>query len=85
MCTGVYHPRTRLYRFVSTAPRGYIAVHVRVRTVGWPCHNHAMNAQPLILVVDDDREIRTLLSEYLCRQRFSHAGGGRRRGDVESS
>ena len=29
-----------------------------------------MNAQPLILVVDDDREIRTLLSEYLAGNGF---------------
>ena len=29
-----------------------------------------MNAQPLILVVDDDREIRTLLSEYLTGNGF---------------
>ncbi len=37
---------------------------------GEPCHNHGMNAQPLILVVDDDREIRTLLSEYLAGNGF---------------
>src|SRR5437763_934796 len=29
-----------------------------------------MNAQPLILVVDDDREIRSLLSEYLAANGF---------------
>src|SRR5438093_12474727 len=49
---------------------GYIAVHVGVRPVDGSCHNHAMNAQPLILVVDDDREIRTLLSEYLAGNGF---------------
>jgi hypothetical protein len=43
-----------------------------------------MNAQPLILVVDDDREIRTLLLEYRRRQ-LSYGGGGGRRSDVESS
>jgi two-component system OmpR family response regulator len=32
-----------------------------------------MNAQPLILVVDDDREIRTLLSEYLADNGFRTA------------
>jgi two-component system OmpR family response regulator len=32
-----------------------------------------MNAQPLILVVDDDREIRTLLSEYLAGNGFRTA------------
>ncbi len=32
-----------------------------------------MNAQPLILVVDDDREIRTLLSEYLAANGFRTA------------
>ena len=34
------------------------------------CHNCDMNAQPQILVVDDDREIRTLLSEYLASNGF---------------
>ena len=32
-----------------------------------------MNAHPLILVVDDDREIRTLLSEYLAGNGFRTA------------
>jgi two-component system OmpR family response regulator len=32
-----------------------------------------MNAQPLILVVDDDREIRTLLSDYLAGNGFRTA------------
>jgi two-component system, OmpR family, response regulator len=50
--------------------RGYIAVHVRVGPSNGPRHNHVMNAQPLILVVDDDREIRSLLSEYLAANGF---------------
>src|SRR5437764_13215621 len=32
-----------------------------------------MNVQPLILVVDDDREIRSLLSEYLAANGFRTA------------
>ena len=32
-----------------------------------------MNEQPKILVVDDDREIRTLLSEYLAENGFRTA------------
>jgi hypothetical protein len=42
--------------------RGYIAVHAASAGRAGACHNRAMNAQPQILVVDDDREIRTLLS-----------------------
>jgi len=49
---------------------GYIPVHARVPAVGQGRHNSAMNAQPLILVVDDDREIRSLLSEYLAANGF---------------
>src|SRR5437763_16832410 len=41
--------------------------------VGRPGHNHIMNDQPLILVVDDDREIRSLLSEYLAANGFRTA------------
>src|SRR5437764_550875 len=49
------------------------AIHCGTRScpaMGWPRHNHVMNAQPLILVVDDDREIRSLLSEYLAANGF---------------
>src|SRR6266571_3141260 len=72
MCTGVYRPRTCLYRFVSTAP-GDTLRYTFVSGRWMACHNHAMNAQPLILVVDDDREIRTLLSEYLAGNGFRTA------------
>jgi two-component system, OmpR family, response regulator len=50
--------------------RGYIAVHMACSSRRLPCHNRAMNTEPQILVVDDDREIRTLLSEYLTSSGF---------------
>ena len=59
--------------FVSVYVRiwcGYIAVHAVFPGRAGACHNRAMNAQPQILVVDDDREIRTLLSEYLASNGF---------------
>ena len=62
-----------LSAFVSICVRiwcGYIAVHAVFPGRAGACHNRAMNAQPQILVVDDDREIRTLLSEYLASNGF---------------
>lgn len=59
--------------FVSVYVRiwcGYIAVHAASPGRAGACHNRAMNTQPQILVVDDDREIRTLLSEYLASNGF---------------
>jgi two-component system, OmpR family, response regulator len=59
--------------FVSVYVRiacGYIAVHAAFPKPVDACHNRAMNAGPQILVVDDDREIRTLLSEYLASNGF---------------
>ncbi len=50
--------------------RRYIAVHASSARRPRACHNRAMSTQPQILVVDDDREIRTLLSEYLASNGF---------------
>jgi two-component system, OmpR family, response regulator len=63
-------PRSGFVSFYVRMSCGYIAVHATSAWHAGACHNRAMNAQPQILVVDDDREIRTLLSEYLAGNGF---------------
>jgi len=70
MCTGMYRPGAYLYRSVSAADGDTLRYTCAAAKSGPRCHNRAMNPQPLILVVDDDREIRALLSEYLSSNGF---------------
>jgi len=70
MCTRMYRPGAYLYRSVSAANRDTLRYTSVAATRRPRCHNRAMNTQPLILVVDDDREIRALLSEYLSSNGF---------------
>jgi two-component system OmpR family response regulator len=63
-------PRSAFVSFYVRMSCGYIAVHATSAGRAGACHNRAMNAQPQILVVDDDRDIRTLLSEYLAGNGF---------------
>jgi two-component system OmpR family response regulator len=73
MCSGVYRPATCLYGFVSAAPQDTLRYAFDLRRLPDAAIIGAMTAQPLVLVVDDDREIRTLLSEYLADSGFRTA------------
>src|SRR5437588_10336912 len=70
ICTDVYLPRYHLYRSMSGSRPDTLRYTPVFRVAPAPAIIAPMNAQPQILVVDDDREIRTLLSEYLASNGF---------------